>query len=136
MRRRLLALVVSGSLAAGALMSACGSDGGTDVKLSVQGERGRTVAEEQGCTSCHTSDGSKGVGPSWKGMAGSKIELNDGSTVVADDEYLRAAILDGRSQVVKGYANIMPVYKGELSDSQVEDLIAFLNDLAAPTPEN
>jgi len=130
--RRLVALAVAGSLAVGALLAACGSgsDAGGDVELSAAGERGAVVAKEQGCISCHTADGSKSVGPTWKGLAGSQVELEDGTKLTADDDYLREAILFSRGQVVDGYANIMPVYDGELSEAEVADLLAYLHDLA------
>ncbi len=131
MRRSLVAVVVTASLGVGALLSACGSDGGgTDVKLSAAGERGKQVAKEQGCISCHTADGGKGTGPTWQGLAGSTVTLQDGTEVVADDDYLRTAILQSRGQVVDGYANVMPVYDGEISDAELADLIAYLHDLA------
>lgn len=132
MRRPLIVALVTASLGVGALLSGCGSDGGSgsDVKLSAAGERGKQVAKEQGCISCHTADGAKSTGPTWKGLAGSTVTLDDGTKVVADDAYLRTAILQSRGQVVEGYANIMPVYDGEISDSEVADLIAYLHDLA------
>ena len=136
MRRRFVAAVLAGSLAAGTLLAACGADGsGGDVALSAAGQRGKVVAKEQGCTSCHTADGSKSVGPSWKGLAGSQVEMEDGTKLAADDDYLREAILFSRGQVVDGYANIMPVYDGELTDAEVADLIAYLHDLAAPASD-
>jgi cytochrome c oxidase subunit 2 len=119
----------------GGLLMACGDDGGSSappVELSAAGERGATVASEQGCTSCHSTDGSGGTGPTWKDLAGSEVELSSG-TVVADDDYLRRAILDPRSEVVQGYANIMPVYEGQMSDEELDDLIAYLRDLSVNT---
>jgi len=133
-RRSLIAVTVAVSLGLGALLAACGSDGGgPEVKLSAAGERGRQVAKEQGCISCHSVDGGKGTGPTWQGLAGSTVTLDDGTEIVADDTYLREAILQSRGQVVDGYANVMPVYDGELSDAEVADLIAYLHDLAPDT---
>ena len=133
--RRLIALLVAGSLAGGALLAGCGGDsgGGAEVTLSAAGERGKAVADEQGCFSCHTTDGSAGTGPTWEGLYGSEVELKGGETVTADDEYLRTANLHARDETVDGYANIMPVYDGKLTDEQVVDLIAYLQDLS-PDP--
>ena len=136
MRRWLLALAVASSLGAGALLSACGSDAAPEVPLSAAGERGQTVAREQGCIACHTPNGDKSTGPTWKDLAGSAVTLADGSEVEADDAYLRRAILQSRADVVKGYANVMPVYDGELSDDELDALLAYLHDLspdAAPS---
>ena len=133
LRRSLVIATVAVSLGLGALLSACGSDGGSDgasVPLSAAGEQGKVVAKEQGCISCHTADGDKSTGPTWKGLAGSTVTLDDGTEVEADDAYLRRAILQSRGQVVEGYANIMPVYDGELTDTEIDQLIAYLHDLA------
>lgn len=46
------------------------------------------LANQRGCLSCHSTDGSSGVGPTWKGLAGSAVRLANGSTVTADGEYL------------------------------------------------
>ena len=134
LRRSLVVVTIAASLGLGALLSACGNDGGSsaEVELSAAGERGKVVAKEQGCISCHRPDGKDSTGPTWKGLAGSTVTLEDGTQVVADDAYLREAILQSRAQVVDGYANIMPVYDGELTDAEVDDLIAYIEDLSTP----
>jgi len=116
-----------------ALVSACGEDSGPDDStLSVAGRRGKQVAAENGCASCHSTSGSKSTGPTWKGLAGSTVELADGSEVTADDEYLRRAITDPKAQIVDGYPNgVMPSY--DLSAAEMDDVIAYLHDLAKPT---
>lgn len=132
MHRSFVLAVAAAALCLGAVLAACGSDSSSapEPKLSAAGERGKQVAKEQGCISCHTADGGKAQGPTWKGLAGSTVTLEDGTELVADDAYLRQAILQSRGQVVEGYANIMPVYEGELSDAELDDLIAYLHDLA------
>ena len=112
------------------LLAACSGGGGGDVELSAQGAKGKVVAKEQGCTSCHTTSGARSTGPTWKDLAGSQVELQGGKTVTADDAYLRRSILRSREQVVKGYPNIMPVYSQVLTDAQVDQLIASLHDLS------
>lgn len=137
LRRSLVVATVAVSLGLGAVVTACGSDAsGPEVELSAAGKQGQTIAKEQGCISCHTSDGSKSSGPTWKGLAGSTVTLEDGTKVTADDEYLRTAILAGRDEVVDGYANIMPVYKGIVSDEEVADIIAYLHDLSPESTES
>jgi cytochrome c oxidase subunit 2 len=136
-RRSFVIAAAAVAMCLGMVVSACGSDGGgSEVQLSAAGERGKTVAREQGCISCHTADGGRSTGPTWKGLAGSTVTLDDGTEVVADDAYLREAILQSRGQVVEGYANVMPVYEGELSDAELDDLIAYLEDLSPPEGES
>ncbi|MCC6673916.1 MAG: c-type cytochrome [Thermomicrobiales bacterium] len=83
------------------------------------------------CLACHTIDGSQAVGPTWKGLYGSKVELEDGSTVVADAAYLIESIKDPNAKVVKGFpAGAMPPYGSILSDENIADLVAYIETLA------
>jgi cytochrome c1 len=110
-------------------IAGCSSDkGSSSVTLSAAGTRGAKVAGNRGCVACHTADGSRSTGPTWQGVAGSKVTLTDG-TVTADDAYLRKSITDPRSQVVKGFPNIMQEYPS-LTEREISDLIAYLHDLA------
>jgi cytochrome c oxidase subunit 2 len=131
--RRPVWAAVGLSLATSVVLAACGGgDGEAAPVLSPAGERGKAVASAQGCTSCHTPDGSRSTGPSWLGLAGSEVQLDSGKTVTADDAYLSEAILNSRREVVQGYANIMPVYENEISEDELADLLAYLNDLSPP----
>jgi cytochrome c oxidase subunit 2 len=71
------------------------------------------------------------VGPSWKGIYGEQVTLADGTTMTVDDAYLKQAILDPNSQVVKGFnPNIMPPsYAQLLSEAQISDIIAFIKSV-------
>lgn len=93
--------------------------------------RGEKWAKNNGCLSCHSADGSAGVGPTWKGLYGHAVELLDGTTVTADETYLHAAIVDPNLQVVKGFSpNVMPQsYKASISDAQISDIIAYIKSL-------
>jgi cytochrome c oxidase subunit 2 len=56
-------------------------------------DRGRVLASQFQCIVCHDVSGSgAGTAPSFKGLAGSTVKLADGTTVVADDAYLRESI--------------------------------------------
>ncbi len=132
-RRTGTALVAVLGTAAVVMLGACSDDGGSDaspadaVELSAAGEEGRAVAEDQGCNSCHQVDGDDGIGPSWTGLAGSEVELDDGTVVVADEEYLTRSIVEPGAQIVKGYNNIMPVRA--LDDDQVAAIVTYLQEL-------
>ena len=109
------------------LLAACGS--GSDTGLSESGERGRTVSNSNGCASCHGSNGQGGAGPEWIGLAGSEVLLEDGRVAVADDDYLRRAIVDPSAEIVAGYSLKMPA--NSLGDDEVDDIIAYIHDLTA-----
>jgi cytochrome c oxidase subunit II len=91
--------------------------------------RGQKLADSQ-CKACHSFDGSQGIAPTWKGLADHKVELADGSSVTADDAYLKESILLPAAKIVKGFQNIMPgTYKDTLSEQQISDLVEFMKTL-------
>jgi len=92
--------------------------------------RGEQVFKLKGCVSCHSTDGSKLVGPTWKGLFGSKVAvLTEGKErlVTADETYLQHAITHPPSEVVKGFAPQMP--KADLQEGDIADLLAFIKAL-------
>ncbi len=91
-------------------------------------ERGKILAEKL-CISCHSTDGSPGVGPTWKGMFGHEVELSDGSKVVTDENYIRESILDPKAKVVKGFQPVMPSFQGQLTEEQIMDIVEFIKTL-------
>ena len=93
-------------------------------------EKGQKMASEQGCLSCHSTDGSQSVGPTWLGLYGSQVPLEDGSTVVADEDYLRKSILDPEAQVAAGYPMIMPNAYDFLAQEDIDAVIAFIKSLS------
>ncbi|BAN00657.1 hypothetical protein YM304_03430 [Ilumatobacter coccineus YM16-304] len=120
-----LSTLLTVAIAVGA--AACGGDG--DSGLSEQAAKGKEIAASNGCASCHGSDGRGGVGPTWIGLAGSEVELDDGTTVTADDAYLLRAILDPAAEEVPGYAVNMP--ENGLSEEQALDIVAYIKELVA-----
>lgn len=92
--------------------------------------RGNSLFSQYGCNGCHSTDGSKVVGPSFKGIYGQPVQLSDGASVTTDDAYLKDSILNPARQLVMGYPNAMPAnYGSQLTDSQIADLIAFIKSL-------
>lgn len=91
--------------------------------------RGEELVKNSGCLGCHTTDGSPRVGPSLKGLFGRRVELSDGSSVTADEDYLKESMTDPGAKVVKGYANVMPTFKGTLSDADITDIISYMKTL-------
>ncbi len=104
-------------------------DEGAGVASLPPAELGAKIYKEKGCNACHSLDGSKIVGPSFKGIFGHSVELQDGSTVDVDENYIRQSILEPQAQVVKGFAPVMPSFKGILSDEDVTALVAYIKTL-------
>ena len=89
-------------------------------------ELGEKLYGQQGCQGCHSLYGSDMVGPTWKNLYGKTgHEMSDGSTVTADENYLRTSILNAGDKVVQGYQNVMPSY-ANLSEKEVAGLVAFI----------
>lgn len=128
--RWLLGAAATIGLAIGAV--ACGSDEAAGPPLSAAGERGKQLSLSSGCSGCHSSNGEGGVGPTWQGLAGSDVELADGTIVVADQEYLRRSIMDPSADLLADYTVRMP--RNNLGLAEVDDIVAYINDLADVTP--
>ncbi|MGO9127349.1 MAG: cytochrome c oxidase subunit II [Terriglobales bacterium] len=92
---------------------------------------GQTIFEQLGCSTCHRSD-VQGRGPNLVGMFGKKVELEDGRTVMADENYVRESILVPGAKVVRGFKPIMPVFQGLVSEEQLTALVEYIKSLSAP----
>jgi len=90
---------------------------------------GAALYNSQGCIACHSTNGKRGVGPSWKGIYGQMVKLSDGSSVNVDDAYLRQSIVDPQAEIVATFPPAMPSMKGKLDDKQISDLIDFIKSL-------
>lgn len=91
-------------------------------------ERGKAVAMSL-CIGCHTVDGKTLVGPTWKGIYRSEVELEGGAKVTVDDAYLKESILDPMKATVKGFPPAMPPYKSILTEEQLKDVIEYIKSL-------
>jgi len=85
------------------------------------------LLEAKDCLTCHTIDGSEGIGPTFKGIYGRKTKLKDGSTIAADDVYLRDSIVNPGTKIVDGFDDVMP--KPELTDEEVDLILKYLENL-------
>ena len=104
------------------------SGGGTTGSMAQTGE---TIFQQLGCSTCHRSD-TQGRGPNLVGVFGKKVQLDDGRTVSADEDYVRESILNPSAKVVSGFKPIMPVFQGLVSEDQLNALVAYVKSLSAP----
>ena len=112
----------------------------TPDQLQPPGVVGRMVYKNSGCTQCHTTDGTALIGPTFKGLW---QRTTSGDTPLADDQmlsdklgpdygpedYIRQSIVEPGSTLVRGYRNVMPAYKGKITDRQLTAFIQFLKTL-------
>jgi cytochrome c oxidase subunit 2 len=92
-------------------------------------ELGKDVYTRAGCNSCHTIDGSKGEGPSFKGLFGRTERFKDGSSIVVDENYIRESILNPQAKIVAGYEPVMPTFQGLLREVEIRGMIAYIKTL-------
>ncbi len=87
--------------------------------------------EKNGCVACHSLDGEVIVGPSWLGLFGSEVPLDDGTTVIADEDYIRKSILQPAAQVHEGFnGNLMPPsFADSLTAEQIDQIVAFIQSI-------
>ena len=115
------------ALAVGAALTLSSCGGSPTTAPASSAERGEVLAGQRGCVACHSVTGRAGVGPTWKGLAGSTVALADGSQIVADEAYLARSIREPSAQIVKGFTTQMPQLG--LADSDVVALVAYIESL-------
>jgi cytochrome c oxidase subunit II len=105
---------LSGGLASGSLAS-----------------NGQNIFQQLACITCHRPD-TQGRGPNLVGLFGKPVQLEDGRTVIADENYIRESILNPSAKIVSGFKPIMPVFQGLVSEEQLNALIAYIKSLNQP----
>jgi cytochrome c oxidase subunit 2 len=104
------------------------SGGATGMSMA---ELGESLFQRFGCAACHRATGTS-QGPSLAGLFGKTVELQQGITVTADENYIRESIIDPRAKIVAGYQPIMPTFKGLVSEEAILQIIAYIKSLSAP----
>jgi cytochrome c oxidase subunit 2 len=89
-------------------------------------QAGAKLYDQLSCITCHGT----GKGPPLSGIYNKPVKLSDGSTVVADDAYLRESVLYPSAKIVAGYPPIMPTFKGQVTEEQLLQLIAYIRSLS------
>ncbi len=92
------------------------------------GPDGATLIEENGCIGCHSTDGSESIAPTFKGLGGRDVTIERNGkevTIKVDANYLRKALLEPNSELVKGYAPMMPA-TDYLSPDEIDAIIQYL----------
>jgi cytochrome c oxidase subunit II len=100
--------------------------GTTEGTLAQRGER---LFTELACNTCHLDTG-KGRGPSLQNIVGKPVELADGTTVTADEGYLRESIINSQAKIVKGYQPLMPAFQGLVSEDNLVALVEYVKSLS------
>jgi len=100
---------------------------------NIPGAEGLAILRTQGCNACHSSDGSRIVGPSYKGLWGKTltvVENGEDVTVTVDEEYIKSSIYEPNKQIVKGYQKgLMQSYEGVVTDEDIDKIIVYIQSL-------
>jgi cytochrome c oxidase subunit 2 len=103
------------------------SGGGGEGSMASQGEK---LFQQLGCSTCHLLD-EQGRCPNLRGVYGSRVLLNDGRTVVADDSYVRESIVNPNAKITAGFQqDIMPTFQGQVSEEGILQLIEYVKSLS------
>jgi cytochrome c oxidase subunit II len=116
--RRAFQLLPAGLAAAVVVLVACGADPDTGA------HPGQRLAKDYGCAACHSSNGDVGLGPTWKGLYGSQIPLQDGTTVTVDRDFLVRSIKDPAADVAVD--NKLPMPVNNVPDADVQTIVDYI----------
>lgn len=93
--------------------------------------RGSNLYNTAGCATCHSVDGTVKTGPSWKDMYGTMQPLSDGSSVMADDDYIKESIVYPAAKIVKNFTNVMPGgYGSQLKADDITALTWYMKSIS------
>lgn len=99
----------------------------TGLKVPVQ--MGEKLYKSKGCMSCHSIDGSKNTGPTWKGIFGTEEPLEGGGKALVDENYIQESILNPGAKIRATFGNVMTVYQGRITQREIDLLIDFIKTL-------
>jgi cytochrome c oxidase subunit 2 len=94
-------------------------------------EQGQSLFNQLGCGNCHPSvvNNQNGRCPNLVGLFGTRVQLKDGSNVRADESYVRESVLYPQAKIVAGYDDIMPTFKGLITEDGMLKLIEYIKSL-------
>jgi cytochrome c oxidase subunit 2 len=88
-----------------------------------------------GCFQCHSLDGARLLGPTWRDLYESEVLLDDGTHVRADEAYLTRSMMDPLADRVAGFAPVMPSFQGQLTPPETAAIVELIKSLReAPGP--
>jgi cytochrome c oxidase subunit 2 len=97
---------------------------------------GEELFQQLACNTCHLLDapptGVKPRAPSLMDLFGAQVALAGGRAVTADETYIRESIVNPQAKVVAGWQPIMPTFKGQVTEEQLNALVAYIKTLKAP----
>jgi cytochrome c oxidase subunit 2 len=93
---------------------------------------GEALSKTKGCNACHSVDGSKLIGPTYKGLYGKTETVVTGGQereVVVNDAYIKHSMLKPTDDIVKGFQPLMPSQEGMVNEAEIKALTAYIKSL-------
>lgn len=103
------------------------NSGQSSAPLSME-QAGAKIYNKVGCNNCHGAEDTLHA-PSLYGIYNKRRVFADGTSLIADEEYLRSSILRPYDHITAGYGETMPVYEGQLTEEDVLNLVAYIKVL-------
>lgn len=92
-------------------------------------ELGKLLYVNKGCNTCHSIDGTRIQGPSFKGIWGQTHQFSNAAPTVVDENYIRESLLQPTARVRAGYEAIMPSFQGLLREREIQALAEYVKSL-------
>jgi cytochrome c oxidase subunit 2 len=93
---------------------------------------GKKLMATKGCIACHSTDGSKSVGPTLLGVYGKNVTVitdDNERQVLFDEDYFKRSLFEPEADLTKGFEALMPSSKGQLTEKEVAELLNFVKGL-------
>ena len=88
---------------------------------------GELLYQKLSCATCHKPGGR---GPDLAGLFNSQVKLEGGEVLIADREYIRESIINPMAKIVQGYPRMMPTYRTQLTEDQVNEVIEYIKSMS------
>lgn len=92
-------------------------------------EFGQLLYVNKGCNTCHSVDGTRIQGPTFKGIWGQTHQFTNGESALVDENYVRESLLQPTVKVRAGYEAIMPSFQGLLREREIQALAEYIKSL-------
>ncbi len=106
-----------------------GTENPVDGSLAFEG---RQLFLKLQCIKCHSAN-VEGAAPVLEGLYMSRVPLKGGGAEIADKQYIIESILKPRAKMVQGWEPVMPSYEGQVSESDLDALTAYIRSLRPGT---
>lgn len=108
------------------------ANGGNSVSNMTMEQSGAKAFNRIGCNNCHGANDNLRA-PSLVGIYGKVRKFADGTSLVADEAYLRESILNPYNHITAGYGPTMPAYAGQITEDEILNLLAYIKSIGMGT---